>query len=70
MKRQKVKHHPLTRWRFEYGMTVSDVAKALDTTQGYISELENRKKAPSMALAAEIVKMTAGEVQFADLVKN
>lgn len=70
MKRKRAAHHPLTRWRFEYGLTISAAAKEFGCTQGYLSEIENRKKVPSLTFASNVVRITKGDVQFSDLVCN
>lgn len=64
----KATHHPLKRWRFEHGLTIKETAAMLDCTQGYLSEIENRKKEPTLTFAAAIVKLTRGAVQYSDLV--
>ena len=68
MKLKKPKHHPLKRWRFENGLTMAETAKLLDCAQSYVSEIENRKKEPTLSFADKIVSMTLGAVDFTDLV--
>lgn len=60
-KLQKANHHALTRWRFEYGLTLKDVAAMLEpkSTQAYLSQVEAREKTPSMAFAQRVCDLTA-----------
>lgn len=46
--------HPLKRWRFEYGLTLERAAKRLKVSSAHLSEIERRRKMPSLTLAARI----------------
>jgi len=63
---KKPDHHPLKRWRFENGFTLKDLARRLQCTNGYLSQIENRQKEPSLSFANEIVKIAGGALQLSD----
>lgn len=65
---KKADHHPLVRWRFEHGLAIRAAAKIFGIGQSYLSEIENRKKEPTLRLASVIVKKTYGAVKYDDLV--
>jgi len=68
VKKKKVNHHPIKRWRFENGLTGEEAAEKFGMNKSYLSEIETRKKEPSLSLASKIVRLTKGAVRFEDLV--
>lgn len=59
--------HPLTRWRKKNKLSLHAVARKLDTTATYVSEIEKLKKTPSLGFAQRIAVATKGEVTATDL---
>lgn len=67
-KPKKIKRHPLKRWRFEYGCSGEELAAMVGINKSYLSEIENRKKEPSLSLANKFVVKTNGAVRFEDFI--
>lgn len=62
------KTHPLYRWRKLNGnKTLQDLATEVGVTQSHLSEIENWKNEPSLALAARLHQIT--QIDMRDLVK-
>lgn len=49
---------PLRKWRQDAGLTLSDLSKLLDITEGALSRIERGETRPSGDLEARIVKRT------------
>lgn len=50
--------HPLRRWLFEHQETLAEFAARSGVTQGFLSEIINRKKRPSMGTIEKITLAT------------
>ena len=53
-----VTHHPITVWRFWAGHTQEAAGALFGISKSYLSEIENWKKAPNVAVARKIAKET------------
>lgn len=49
---------PLRKWRQDAGLTLADLAKLLDVTEGALSRIERGETRPQGDLEARIVKRT------------
>lgn len=62
--------HPLTRWRSEQGLTLRQVAAKLDCSIGFLSDIENFKKNPSLTFLDRIRGMAKGALRLEDFMRR
>lgn len=62
-------NHPLLLWRRQHDLGGTEAATMLGISRGYLSALENRKKEPTLALAASIRIKTGLAVRCEDFLK-
>lgn len=60
----------LKQWRRKYRLTLSTVAYDLGCSIAMVSYIEAGKRAPSMDMAAKLVKLAKGEIGYSDLPKR
>lgn len=52
------KIHPLRRWRFEHMITLDQLARGCRSSKGYLSQLENYTRRPSVYMATRLARTT------------
>ncbi|MCA8902912.1 MAG: type II toxin-antitoxin system CcdA family antitoxin [Hyphomonas sp.] len=57
----------LKEWRKSQGLTLQQVAELLVTSKGYLSSIENGKRAVGRDFAIRLERLTGGEVSAAEL---
>ena len=50
--------HPLTRWRFNHGLSLAALGKKVRASAPHLSDIENGEKNPSVALLSRLAKVT------------
>jgi 2-dehydro-3-deoxyphosphooctonate aldolase (KDO 8-P synthase) len=58
--------HPLTAWRKAHGRTLAALAAEAGCATSHLSQIENRKTNPSLALIARLTAITGGALSAAD----
>jgi predicted transcriptional regulator len=57
----------LKQWRKKWGLSLRNVADDLKCSPSMVSYIEKGTRAPSMAMAKRIIKLSGGEIQHVDL---